>query len=92
MESSIFVSVHHEFKEKRMNKYLLRGLIYTVTGLACCAWGYALMAGDHLIYKWVMIAGVIIFGMGFLTVVYSFIRKIERQSIIEERKEHQAKE
>lgn len=75
-----------------MNKYLLRGLIYTAVGLACCAWGYTLMADERAIYKWVMIAGVIIFGMGFLTVVYSFIRRIERQSIIEERKEQQAKE
>lgn len=92
MENSIFVFVYHAFKEKRMNKYLLRGLIYTAVGLACCAWGYTLMADDHAFYKWVMIAGVIIFGVGFLTVVYSFIRKIERQSIIEERREQQAKE
>lgn len=75
-----------------MNKYLLRGIVYTVIGLACCTWGYLLMAGDHALYRWVMIAGVFIFGLGFLTIVYSFIRKIERQSILEERKEQQEKE
>ncbi len=69
-----------------MNKYLLRGLIYTFIGLALCAWGYYLMELDWDLYKWIMIIGVISFGFGFLTVVYSFIRKIEWRSIIEQRK------
>lgn len=73
-----------------MNKYLRRGLICTVAGVASCALGYYLMASEVGLYKWVMAIGVIIFGVGFLTVFYSFIRKIERQSILEERKERQS--
>jgi len=75
-----------------MNKYLLRGIVYTIIGLVSCRWGYMLMAAEHALYRWVMIAGVFIFGLGFLNVIYSFIRKIERQSILEERKEQQEKE
>ena len=75
-----------------MNKYLLRGLVYTVIGLALCALGYYLMEQEKSLYKWVMIVGVISFGVGFLTVVYSFIRKIERKSIVSERKGRQEKQ
>lgn len=75
-----------------MNKYLLRGLIYTTIGLALCAFGYYLMEQEKNMYKWVMIVGVIAFGAGFLTTVYSFIRKIERRSIVNERKERQEKQ
>ncbi len=70
-----------------MNKYLLRGLLLTFFGLALCAFGYELMEADNDLYKWTMITGVVFFGLGFLTVIYSFIRKIERRSIIQERKE-----
>ncbi|MFC3197231.1 signal peptidase [Parapedobacter deserti] len=72
-----------------MNKYLRRGLIFTTCGAACCILGYYLMDKEIDLYKWVMAIGVVIFGIGFLTVFYSFIRKIERQSILEERKERQ---
>ncbi|SEL42689.1 signal peptidase [Parapedobacter koreensis] len=72
-----------------MNKYLRRGLLYTIAGLVLGAVGYYLMALEIRLYKWVMIIGVILFGIGFLTIFYSFIRKIERQSILEERKERQ---
>ncbi|MBK1440666.1 signal peptidase [Parapedobacter sp. ISTM3] len=72
-----------------MNKYLRSGLLYTIAGLTFCALGYYLMGLEIRLYKWMMAIGVIIFGIGFLTVFYSFIRKIERQSILEERKERQ---
>ncbi|WP_257658621.1 signal peptidase [Parapedobacter lycopersici] len=75
-----------------MNKYLLRGIGYTVVGLASCAWSYALRSEENALYRWIMIAGVILFGIGFLTIIYSFIRKIERHSILEERREQQEKE
>ncbi|WP_257667373.1 signal peptidase [Parapedobacter tibetensis] len=74
-----------------MNKYLLRGLVYTMIGLALCAFGYYLMEQENLLYKWAMIVGVIVFGIGFLMVIYGFIRKIERRSIVHERKERQMK-
>ncbi|SFC01136.1 hypothetical protein SAMN05421747_10378 [Parapedobacter composti] len=72
-----------------MNKYLRRGLLYTMAGLALCALGYYFMDLEAGVYKWFMVVGVVFFGLGFLTVFYSFIRKIERQSLLEERKGRQ---
>jgi len=69
-----------------MNKYLRRGIVGTVLGLALCLLGLFLMGKGLAIYKWTMICGVIAFGMGFLTIIYGLIRKIERRSILDERK------
>ena len=74
------------------NKYILRGIIFTLVGLLCCVWGYRLMAAEDALYRWVMVAGVLIFGMGFLTTIYGFIRKIERRSLLDGRREQQQKE
>jgi len=70
-----------------MNKYLKRGLALTALGILIGFFGSFLQAEDHNIYKWVLTASVLVFGVGFLTIVYSLIRKIERKSIIEDRKE-----
>ena len=75
-----------------MNKYLSRGLWCAICGLALCALGYYLMDRQLDWYKPAMIIGVIVFGIGFLTILYSFIRKIERNSIILERKERRRKQ
>lgn len=74
-----------------MNKYFRRGLIYAIAGLGLCAFGYSLMDREISAYKWVLAIGVILFGIGFLTVIYSFLRKIERKSILDERKKQQNK-
>ena len=72
-----------------MNKYLLRGIIGTALGLALCLLGLFFMDEDLPFYKWVLVVGVVSFGIGFLTMLYSFIRKIERRSLLDERKERQ---
>lgn len=74
-----------------MNKYFQRGLIYAIAGLGLCAGGYWLMDQEIDAYKWVMVVGVIVFGIGFLTITYRFIRKIERESILDDRKERKNK-
>lgn len=43
------------------------------------------------LYKIIMILGVLIFSWGFVTIIYSLIRKIERKSIMESRHEEQHK-
>ncbi|GAA4801188.1 hypothetical protein GCM10023231_32430 [Olivibacter ginsenosidimutans] len=73
-----------------MNKYLKRGLIITLLGIAICAFGLYLKDIESDWYGIILIVGVIIFGVGFVTIVYSLIRKIERQSILEERAEQAA--
>lgn len=71
----------------KMNKYLKNGLFYCAIGVLLCVLGYYFMEQDNDIYKWFMMIGVIVFGFGFLTIVYSLIRKIERRSIQEYRHE-----
>lgn len=72
-----------------MNKYLLRGIIGTLLGTGLGFLGLWLMEQDQPIYKWVMFLAVALFGIGFLTMLYSLIRKIERRSILDERKGRQ---
>jgi len=69
-----------------MNKYLLRGIIGTALGLALCTFGLYLMDVEFRGYKWILVIGVVVFGFGFLTIIYSLIRKIERRSLLDERK------
>lgn len=75
-----------------MNKYLIRGLALTVLGILIGIFGSFLQEGEHNIYKWILTVSVIVFGIGFLTIIYSLIRKIERKSIIEDRKEQQSED
>ncbi len=56
-----------------------------LTGLALGFLGWFLKTNTGFVYGWAMIAGVVIFGVGFLTVVYSLIRSVEYHSIMEER-------
>jgi len=50
------------------------------------------MKQELSIYKWMLVMGVVIFGIGFLTILYGLIRKIERRSILEDRKERKHEE
>jgi len=79
------------FIKTAMNKYLLRGLIGLVLGLVLGLYGAYLKGPENELYKVVLSAGVIIFGIGFLTVVYSLMRKIDRQSLLEHRKTRKRK-
>lgn len=72
-----------------MNKFLSKGLIITALGILIGILGTFLQREEYVIYKWVLIISVVVFGIGFLTIVYSLIRKIERKSILEERSEQQ---
>ena len=70
-----------------MNKYVRRGVLGVAAGGALCVLGLFLMKKDLSIYKWALVSGVIGFGVGFLTTIYGLIRKIERRSILDDRKE-----
>jgi hypothetical protein len=70
-----------------------RGLLLLLAGTALNLLGMSLMkiddhfTGQKMLYGWSMIAGVILFGAGFLYILYSLIRKVERHAILEERAE-----
>ncbi|MFA6944353.1 MAG: signal peptidase [Pedobacter sp.] len=67
------------------NKYMRRGLWLILIGVAFNFLGYYLMEGDKFKYGWAMIIGTVAFGFGFLSVIYSLIRKMDRKAILKER-------
>lgn len=72
-----------------MNKYFKRGLIFLILGILLCYYGVYSKDPLASFYKVPLVVGVISFGYGFIMIVYSLMRKIERKSILEERAEHE---
>ena len=62
-----------------------RGLILFIAGVGLILFGYYLKDTELMKYGWAMIIGYIAFGLGFLYILYSLIRKIDRRAILEER-------
>jgi len=69
------------------NKYMRRGLWLILIGIAFNFLGYYLMEGEELKYGWAMVIGTVAFGLGFLLVIYSLIRKMDRSALMKERSE-----
>ncbi|WP_409151139.1 signal peptidase [Sphingobacterium sp. BS-2] len=69
-----------------MNKYLIRGLAFTLLGIICIYYGTILMESDNNWYKPLLVVGVIAFGFGFITFIYRLFRKIDRNSLLDDRK------
>ncbi len=74
-----------------MNKYLLRGIVFLTAGIICVFFGYTLMENENNWYKLLMTLGVIFFGIGFIALMYRIFRKIDRKTLIDDRKEQQEK-
>lgn len=68
-----------------MNKYMRRGLWLILLGVGFILLGYYLKDEAIFKYGWAMIIGTAVFGVGFLSVLYSLIRKMDRKAILEER-------
>ena len=68
-----------------INKYMRRGIWLILLGVAFVLLGYYLMEEDIFKYGWSMIIGTVAFGVGFLNILYSLIRKMDRKAILEER-------
>ncbi len=62
-----------------------RGIWLILIGVAFVLLGYYLMEEDQYKYGWSMIIGTVAFGVGFLNIIYSLIRKMDRRAILEER-------
>lgn len=72
-----------------MNKYLKKGLLALIVGIGLCCYGVYSKDPVASFYKLPLVVGVLLFGYGFVVVVYSLIRKIERKSLLEERSEQE---
>lgn len=90
MELSI--SVDNSFQQfTSMNKYLWRGLIALLLGIAGVYWGIQLMGEEQGYYKLVLILGVILFGVGFITLLYRVFRTLDRSALLDARKNQKDK-
>ncbi|MBC7914757.1 MAG: signal peptidase [Pyrinomonadaceae bacterium] len=67
------------------NRFFKRGIIALVIGIALNILGYVMKSHEMEFYGWTMIVGTILFGIGFLLIFYSIVRKVEHQGIVEER-------
>ncbi len=74
------------------NRYMRRGVKLFIAGIVLILIGYYLKDTEIMKYGWAMIIGYIAFGAGFLFIIYSLIRKIDRKSILEERANEVEKE
>lgn len=75
-----------------INKYMKRGLWLFLAGIGLIVLGYYLKDTELMKYGWAMIIGYLAFGAGFMYIIYSMIRKIERRSILKERAEENLEE
>ncbi len=73
-----------------MNKYLKRGLVFLIIGSLLCYYGVYSKDPMASFYKIPLVVGVVSFGYGFVMIFYSLMRKIERNSILEDRAEEAA--
>ena len=64
-----------------------RGIWLIILGVALIILGYYLMGVEIYKYGWAMVSGTLAFGFGFLSVIYSLIRKMDRKAILKERAE-----
>jgi len=69
------------------NLYMRRGIWLIFLGIALILLGYYLMGEEIYKYGWAMVIGTIAFGFGFLSIIYSLIRKMDRKAILKERAE-----
>ena len=62
-----------------------KGVVLLLAGIGLIILGYYLMDTEIMKYGWAMIIGYIAFGSGFMYIIYSLMRKMDRKSILEER-------
>jgi hypothetical protein len=72
-----------------INKYMRRGVLLLLAGVGLNLAGRYLQLEELDVYKWAMGLGTVLFGIGFLLILYGLIRKVERAALLEERAEAQ---
>jgi hypothetical protein len=71
------------------NRFVRKGVISFIAGILLNIAGYIMKDNGMDHYGWPMILGTILFGIGFLLIFYSLVRKVEYQGIKEEREDTQ---
>lgn len=66
-------------------KYVCSGIVLFFAGLAMLCIGYVIRDNEWGKYGWAMIIGVLLLGGSFLLFLWSLIRKMDYQSLKEER-------
>jgi hypothetical protein len=69
------------------NRFVRRGVIAFIAGIALNVLGYMLKANGNDLYGWAMFIGTVLFGVGFLLIFYTLVRRVEYDGIKEERAE-----
>ncbi|MGV3508134.1 MAG: hypothetical protein ACO1N7_02505 [Sphingobacteriaceae bacterium] len=69
------------------NRFVKRGVLAFVAGIALNVLGYIMKDKGMDLYGWAMLVGTILFGIGFLLIFYTLVRKVEYTGIKEERAE-----
>ena len=70
-----------------MNKYLKYGILEIGVGLIALQIAFYLQNQRNIWYKPIMIFAVVIFAIGFITIVYRYIRRIDRSEILKNRRD-----
>ncbi len=74
-----------------MNRFLLRGILILVVGVLLNVLGFQLKDAELGPYSWAMIIGTLMFGIGFMNIFYSFVRKVEYKGLVDERADEAVK-
>jgi hypothetical protein len=72
-------------KSTMSTKYVCSGILLFLAGSAMLGIGYLIRDNEWGKYGWAMIMGVLLLGGSFLSFLYSLIRKMDYQSMLEER-------
>ncbi|MBC8054774.1 MAG: hypothetical protein H7Y13_17080 [Sphingobacteriaceae bacterium] len=69
------------------NRFVRKGVLAFVAGIGLNILGYVMKSNGNDLFAWPMLLGTILFGIGFLLIFYSLVRKVEAQGIKEERED-----
>lgn len=79
------MSVNNLFQSILNTKYVCSGIVLFFVGLGMLCLGYLIRDQEWGKYGWAMIIGVLLLGGSFVLFLWSLIRKMDYQSLKEER-------
>ena len=69
-----------------MNRFFIRAIALIILGFFSIWYGLQLMDQENNWYKLILSAGVILFGIGFVTLLYYLFREIDLKHLLSQRK------